>query len=161
MTRIQYPDGRWIEYNYDEAGNRTEVRTANQRTQYSFDALNRMRTVTACANESCTQGDTTTYSYNEVGSRRLVEHANHTVTEYQYDELNRLVLLTTGDAFGEIIHRQQFHLGAAGHREMVVEDSARVVEYTYDALYRLTEEKSPIRWATAPPPTASMPPVIA
>ncbi|TVR95235.1 MAG: choice-of-anchor A family protein [Wenzhouxiangellaceae bacterium] len=141
LTRIQYPDGHWIEYSYDRAGNRTEVRTENQRTQYSFDALNRMSTVTACANESCTQGDTTNYSYNEVGSRSLVEHANNTVTEYQYDSLNRLTLLTTWDAFGGIIHRQQFHLGAAGHREMVVEYPERVVEYSYDALYRLTEEK--------------------
>ncbi|TVR95233.1 MAG: hypothetical protein EA418_07855, partial [Wenzhouxiangellaceae bacterium] len=76
-----------------EAGNRTEVRTENQRTQYSFDALDRMSTVTACANESCTQGDTTIYSYNSVGSRSLVEHASGTVTEYQYDQLNRLTLL--------------------------------------------------------------------
>jgi YD repeat-containing protein len=141
LTRIDYPDGRWIEYDYDEAGNRTELRTANQRTRYAFDALNRLSTVTACANADCSSGDTTTYQYNEVGSRRLVQHANGTTTEYQYDSLNRLTLLTTWDAFGAVIHRQQFHLGAAGHREMLVEDSQRVVEYTYDALYRLVEEK--------------------
>ncbi len=141
LTRIDYPDGRWIESGYDEAGNRTELRTANQRTRYTFDALNRLSTVTACANADCTLGDTTTYQYNEVGSRRLIQHANGTTTEYQYDSLNRLTLLTTWDAFGNVIHRQQFHVGAAGHREMLVEDSTRVVEYSYDALYRLTEEK--------------------
>ncbi|MCC5866503.1 MAG: hypothetical protein JJU31_15385 [Wenzhouxiangella sp.] len=121
LTRIQYPDGRWIEYSYDVVGNRTELRTANQRTQYSFDVLNRMNTVTAWVNSHCSQGDTITYSYNEVGSRRLVEHANGTVTEYQYDQLNRLTLPRTWDAQANLIQRQQFHLGAAGHREMVVE----------------------------------------
>jgi len=141
LARIQYPAGHWIEYSYDEAGNRTEVRTENQRTRYTFDALNRMSTVISCANSDCSQGQATVYHYNEVGSRTAVVHANGTATEYQYDQLNRLTLLTTWDAFGEVIHRQAFTLGAAGHREILVEDSQRVVEYSYDALYRLTEEK--------------------
>ena len=100
-----------------------------------------MSTVIACANESCSEGAETVYNYNPVGSLQSVEHANATATEYQYDELNRLTLLRTWDAQGTLIQRQQFHLGAAGHREMVVEVPERVVEYTYDALYRLTEEK--------------------
>ena len=78
---------------------------------------------------------------NPVGSLQSVEHANATATDYQYDALNRLTLLRTWDATGQLIQRQQFHLGAAGHREMVVEIPERVVEYSYDALYRLTEEQ--------------------
>ncbi|QOC23171.1 RHS repeat protein [Wenzhouxiangella sp. AB-CW3] len=81
LTRIDYPDNRWIEYAWDEAGNRIEVRTDNQRTRYSYDALNRKHTVTACANESCSEGAETVYNYNPVGSLQSVEHANATATE--------------------------------------------------------------------------------
>ena len=82
-----------------------------------------------------------TFTGEDVNGLSLVEHANGTVTEYQYDQLNRLTLLRTWDATGQLIQRQQFHLGAAGHREMVVEYPERVVEYSYDALYRLTAEQ--------------------
>jgi|GEM_PF-1022227 len=144
LTRIQYPDGRWIEYSYDEAGNRTELLTENQRTQYTFDALNRMATVTACTDEPCSQGEVTTYHYNEVGSRSRVDHANASYTEYHYDTRNRLTTLLTavpGQVLPELVHHQVFTLGAAGHRQKLVEDDDRVVEYSYDALYRLTEEQ--------------------
>ena len=141
LTRIQSPDGRWIEYAYDAAGNRTEVRTDNQTTAYTYDALNRLDTVIDCDDADCTAGSTTSYSYNAVGGRSAVNHANGTATAYDYDARNRLTQLTTWDATGEVIHSQAFTLGAAGHRQMVVEDSQRVVEYDYDDLYRLVEER--------------------
>jgi uncharacterized protein RhaS with RHS repeats len=39
-------------------------------------------------------GETTTYEYTEVGSRKKVILPNDVVTSYAYDELNRLTGLT-------------------------------------------------------------------
>lgn len=140
LTRIEYPDGRWIEYAYDAAGNRTEVGTANQLTRYGFDALSRLETVVDCDDAQCATGLTTQYHYNAAGSRSAVNHANGTTTAYEYDALNRLTDLTTWDSTGQVIHSQVFTLGAAGHRIRVEENDGRVVDYDYDALYRLVEE---------------------
>ena len=140
LTRIQSPDRRWIEYAYDAAGNRTEVRTDNQTTAYTYDALNRLDTVINCDDAECTAGSTTSYSYNAVGSRSAVNHANGAATVHGYDARNRLTQLTTWDATGEVIHSQASTLGAAGHRTRVEEHGSRVVDYDYDALYRLVTE---------------------
>ena len=90
--------------------------------------------------DACTAGSTTSHSYNAVGSRSAVNHANGTATAYDYDARNRLTQLTTWDATGEVIHSQAFTLGAAGHRTRVEEHGSRVVDYDYDALYRLVTE---------------------
>ena len=57
----------------------------------------------------------------------------------EYDDLNRLVSLENkvGDT---VISGYRYELNAAGHRLSVTEASGRQVGYTYDELYRLTEE---------------------
>ncbi|MCP4709665.1 MAG: RHS repeat-associated core domain-containing protein, partial [Planctomycetes bacterium] len=63
-----------------------------------------------------------------------------TKAEYTYDSLNRLTYLVNRDDGGGIISSYQYTLGPAGNRTRVEEHSGRVINYTYDDLYRLTRE---------------------
>jgi RHS repeat-associated protein len=64
-------------------------------------------------------------------------------TTYSYNTLNRLLQMTNTDPAG-LISSYTYTLGAAGNRLQVVEagpaTAGRTVSYTYDAVYRLTQE---------------------
>jgi RHS repeat-associated protein len=131
--------GEQIDYVYDNAGNRTQLTVMPSGgvgvvIDYSFDALNRLETVTD------TQNQVTTYSYDNVGNRASVLYPNGNVTSYLYDDLNRLVQQTSNDSLSNVLTDYQYTLDAAGHRTQIVEASGRTSNYTYDDLYRLTIE---------------------
>ena len=97
------PNSAVLTYTYDFAGNRTQVSvtkgTNNTLTDYSFDELNRLSTVTDASG-------TTTYTYDPVGNRGTVTYPNDTLTQYTYDTRNRLVQLQTQDPTNQVL--QQF-----------------------------------------------------
>jgi RHS repeat-associated protein len=70
-----------------------------------------------------------------------VTYPNGTHTQYAYDSLNRLLSLEASKPDNSLLASYQYTLAPTGHRTKVVEHSGRVVDYTYDDLYRLTEEK--------------------
>ena len=135
LTRVEHPNGDVIEYAYDAVGNRVGLITAHQAVSYGFDALNRLSTV----NDGT---GTTAYGYNPVGNREFVNHANGTRTDYAYDKRNRLIDLTHRDALGTPFSRQTYTRADTGHKISVTELDGRSVDYTYDRLYRLTEERA-------------------
>src|SRR5690606_14589479 len=61
--------------------------------------------------------------------------------EYTYDSLNRLTELVNRKADGTIISSYRYILGPKGNRLKVEENNGRKVEYEYDELYRLIEER--------------------
>ena len=85
-------------------------------------------------------GYATLYEYDENGNRSAVRYANGSVVSYKYDEVNRLISEKALDKQGGLVAQYEYTLGAAGERTKV-EELDRTVEYTYDALYRLTGEK--------------------
>ena len=85
-------------------------------------------------------GYATLYEYDENGNRSAVRYANGIVVTYNYDEVNRLISEKALDKQGGLVAQYEYTLGAAGERTKVKELD-RTVEYTYDALYRLTGEK--------------------
>ncbi|MDX1605234.1 MAG: hypothetical protein R3202_03515, partial [Candidatus Competibacterales bacterium] len=128
-------DGRQLTYSYDAAGNRTAVTTPEKTTTYAFDALNRLREVTAPGSGK------TTYTYDAVGNRARVTYPNGAITTYTYDALNRLTRLENRAGSGSLISAYVYTLAPAGNRIRVVEEhSGREVAYTYDELYRLIQE---------------------
>jgi len=133
LTRLDYPDGNFISYEYDLNGNRTLLTTANQVVAYTYDALNRSSTVTD-------SNGITTYTYDNVGNRATQANANGTKATYSYDNLNRLLDLTHRDASNNVIASYAYTLGANGNRTRIEEATGRVVDYTYDDLYRLITE---------------------
>jgi RHS repeat-associated protein len=62
------------------------------------------------------------------------------VTSYVYDELNRLTQMQDKHADESIFQQFDYQLHATGRREKITELNGRVSDYTYDSLYRLTDE---------------------
>jgi RHS repeat-associated protein len=128
------PDGKAISYTYDLAGNRTSVTTPSGTVNYTFDEWNRLKTVRD-ADEK-----TTTYLYDAVSNLIRTQLPNGVVETRAYDKLNRLIELE--NKLGErVISSYEYTLDKVGHRQSVKEHDGRVVEYKYDDLYRLIEEK--------------------
>jgi RHS repeat-associated protein len=138
VSRID-PDGPYlasgatIEYDYDDAGNRTEVRTPSGVTQYRYDEQNRLEKV---IDPDLAE---TKYFYDAAGNLSRTELPNGVEEVRTYDELNRLELLVYQK---DNVPLQSFDytLDPVGHRKVVTEQNGRKVEYEYDDLYRLTQE---------------------
>jgi RHS repeat-associated protein len=129
-----------IEYGYDYNDNLTSLTVDNgttvESTAYTFDALNRLDTVTD------PDSNITTYTYDNVGNRETVTYPNNTQASYLYDSLNRLTYLENRDlTLNSVISSYTYDLGAAGNRLAVTEHTGRRVDYAYDDIYRLVEER--------------------
>jgi RHS repeat-associated protein len=129
------PNGSSIEYKYDNMGNRTAIIIDEDTTQYTYDSLNRLKTV---IDPDC---GITSYTYDAVGNRESVIYPNGTAAEYFYDSLNRLKVLLNKKSNGDTISCYTYTLGLSGNRIKVEEHSGRIVDYTYDNTYKLTKEK--------------------
>ena len=133
LTRVDYPDGNYVSYSYDNACRLTTVTTPFGSTAYEYDLLDRLTRVVD------RNGYATVYEYDANGNRTAVHYANGLTVTYDYDLLNRLIKQETVDIDGEIVVQYIYTLGAAGERKSVTELD-RTVEYSYDSLYRLTSE---------------------
>jgi RHS repeat-associated protein len=139
-----------LAYGYDGNGNRTSL-TATLPTSdgsgsplvltttYSYDDAGRLDIVTDPA------GRTYDFAHDPNGNRQEVVYPNGVVTSYGYSNLNRLTSLSTiHPASGRNIQSYAFTLGPAGNRTRIVESQGlpqqRTLDYSYDALYRLTGE---------------------
>jgi len=134
LKRVVYPNGEYVEYTYDDSCRLTAVKMAYGTTSYGYDKLDRLVRVVD------RNGYATVYEYDENGNRSAVRYANGIVVSYKYDEVNRLISEKALDKQGGLVAQYEYTLGAAGERTKVKELD-RTVEYTYDALYRLTGEK--------------------
>lgn len=134
LKKVVYPNGEYVEYTYDDSCRLTSVKTAYGTTKYEWDKLDRLIRVVD------RNGYATVYEYDENGNRSAVRYANGIVISYKYDEVNRLISEKALDKQGGLVAQYEYTLGAAGERTKVKELD-RTVEYTYDALYRLTGEK--------------------
>ncbi|WP_018016108.1 choice-of-anchor A family protein [Teredinibacter turnerae] len=131
-------DGTRLDYDYDDAGNRTLVEitrddTVVSSTSYTYDGLNRLETVTD------TNG-TTRYTYDAVGNLDTVTYPNGIVEEYDYNDVNQLAVLTVRDASQNVIGSYTYALDYTGRRESITEAGGRFTDFKYDDLYRLTDE---------------------
>ncbi len=128
------PDGRSIAYTYDGAtGKVATVTTPSGTTRYRYNSLGQLAKVIAPEGE-------TTYAYNAIGNLAEQRLPNGVTQAYQYDNLNRVEVLETKAADGTVLARYAYTYDAVGNKTAVEELGGRKVEYTYDALYRLTKE---------------------
>jgi RHS repeat-associated protein len=136
LTRETKANGDILTYAYDPAGNRSSVTTSQGTTTSTYDALNRLATVVD------TTG-TTSYAYDPVGNLASTAYSNGVTTTYTYDNLSRLKQMVNSGPSG-VISSYTHSLGPAGNRLQVAETGSattgRTVSYTYDPVYRLTQE---------------------
>ena len=139
LTEKTDPTGYKLSYTYDSQGNRTSltatVGTEVYTTGYTYDALNRPETVTD------SQGGVTRLGYDANGNQASLAHPNGVTTTYLYDPQNRLTELETKTSIGVVLQSYHYTLGLAGHRLRIDEHDGTSRHYTYDDLYRLTQDR--------------------
>lgn len=106
------------------------------RLGYRYDEANRLTFV-----DDTADGGTRTsgYTYNANGSLSTMTAANGVTHTYIYDTLNRLRVLNVAKGSSPV-HNYEYKLKASGHRRQVIDNGSRTTTYTYDDLYRLTNE---------------------
>ncbi len=133
----QTPQGT-LTYTYDAGGNLLTTRSSNANgvsVDYSYDPLNRISSVT---DQRLATG-VTTYTYDPNGNLTSKLYPNSVQTTYTFNTLNRLTNVATAKG-ASTLASYAYTLGPAGNRLSVTEQTGRVVNYTYDSLYRLTSE---------------------
>ena len=150
LVRVSSPEGT-VNYEYDQVtGRRVRTWTAHTDSRYRYDEFGRLGSVSVVKRHGSILPEpaVTTYAYNARGSRAAVLLPNDVMTTYTYDRRNHLTQLTHKDKTGTILSRYEYQLGPTGRRVCVTESvretdnafSETRITYTYDDLYRLTEE---------------------
>ncbi|MEZ2277233.1 MAG: polymorphic toxin-type HINT domain-containing protein [Microcoleus sp.] len=129
------PDLKTVGYGYDLLNNITSLTTGAGTTTYGYDQLNRLDTVKE-GNRILAD-----YDYDKVGNLIQTKFADSSVESRKYDTRDRLTELTTKNVTGTVFSGFNYTLDAVGNRKKVEEYNGRTVDYSYDALNRLTEEK--------------------
>src|SRR5258708_4194379 len=102
-------------------------------TTYTYDPMNRILSKVTDAN------GVTSYGYDNVGNLQSFAYPNNVAHSYSYDTRNRLASLAVANSSTPLAG-YGYLLDAAGHRLSVTELSGRTANYSYDDLYRLTNE---------------------
>jgi RHS repeat-associated protein len=127
---------RAITYGYDIASNMTSVTTASGITTYSYDERNRFDLV---KQDNVLQAD---YDYDAANRLIKTSFGNNTTETRVYDNLNRLKELTSQRG-NVLLSKYVYSLDKVGNRKAATETvngQGRAIAYTYDDLYRLTDE---------------------
>ena len=135
------PEGS-LTYTYDVAGNRKTVQSDSGAygVRYDYDALNRLSSVS----DQTGGGGTTTYHYDDGGRLSSYDYPNGVSSGFTYDALNRVQSMKIGSALGtaseNLVASYGYTFYATGNRHTVAELNGRRVTWSYDKLWRLTNE---------------------
>jgi RHS repeat-associated protein len=126
------PEGS-LAYTYDTAGNRLSVRSdsGTYNVSYGYDALNRLASVT----DNAPGGGKTTYGYDAASRLSSYTYPNAATTTFGYDVVNRVKTVNIGS-----LASYTYDFYATSNRKSVTERGGRTASWSYDHLWRLTNE---------------------
>jgi RHS repeat-associated protein len=124
-----------LNYTFDAAGHVATIASSNTNgasVSYTYDDLDRLSTVVD--NRLPSGQNTTTYAYDPASNLATATLPNGLQSTYTYDSLNRVTSMATP------VSSYSYQLDATGKRTQAVELTGRALNWTYDGIYRLTNE---------------------
>ncbi|UCG04932.1 MAG: RHS repeat protein [Desulfobacterales bacterium] len=125
-------NGSFTEYRYYKNGNlKKKIDAENRITRYSYDAFNRLTTVTQT--DKSPNDTVTAYEYDGHGNLKWVIDAQGLKTRFKYDDMGRVVYIKSPDT-GKTLYAYD----EAGNLVQKTDANGIATRYVYDALNRLT-----------------------
>ena len=146
------PYGSVVSYDkYDAAGNLEEMTypgAGSKKVIYTYDELNRIKTVTI---DWLIPTQTATYNYDDAGRLDWVDNFNGTITDYDYDNANRLIALNNNKSDASVIATYSFPvLDGNGNRRQVVQDEPLASSLSAESVsFQYNNAKNRLEWAGA------------
>jgi YD repeat-containing protein len=133
LTRIVYPNGRYLAFQYDAAGRRKQLVDQDGFTvNYSYDAVGRLEKLT-----DSTGGLIVQYTYDSDGHLSRKDLGNGTYTTYEYTEAHQVAHLINYSAGGTVNSRFDYTYDNLGRvKTMATLDGQW--SYSYDPVGELT-----------------------
>lgn len=119
---------------YDFAGNLSSATDGkNQQTQYEYDALNHLKSVS----DAQTPSVTTQYQYDMRGNVKQITYGDGTKVNKTYDELGRMIQQT--DALNQV---QLSYYDANGNLSKQTDRNGNAITFSYNTRNQLTKKTS-------------------
>ncbi len=133
LTKITYPTGRFVEYEYDSTGRRAQLLDQDgYQVNYSYDALGRLDRLADAEDATLAS-----YGYDALGRLSRKTLGNSTYSTYSYDAADRLQHLVNHAPDGSVNSRFDYTFDKLGRRTgMGTLDG--LWTYDYDAIGQLT-----------------------
>jgi len=139
LQTTTYADSSYVTYSYDDNSNLTS-RTTNDdpatTITYVYDVLNRL--------DLKTYSDATEVDYvYDLGSRLTSIENPASRIDYNYDTVNRITQTQTLYSLPATLYSVEYQYDEVGNRKKITYPSNYSLNYTYDALNRLTSIQNP------------------
>lgn len=136
LTEVADVHGRVVRYGYDGAGRRNLIEADGQTTEYAFNALGRLQSISLNGQVQVT------YQYSAAGLVSLKTFATGAGSRYEYDAARRISRVEHFDAEGEVFDFQAYIYDANGQPARM-QTPAGDWHYRHDALGQLIEVTLP------------------
>ena len=131
-TRISYPDGRVIDYMYQDGRRTSMVTDSGFALKYAYDSAGRVAQV-----DDANDDLIVSYQYDSVGRLDRTDKGNGTFTQYGYDNAGQLQQIVNRASDGKVLSRFDYVHDTLGRRtEMAMLDGTWT--FAYDAVGQLT-----------------------
>lgn len=129
LDTISYPDLSTVSFIYDLRDNLREMHDSLGTTTYTYDAANRLTSVTD------PHGFSVSYEYDEAGNLTELTYPGNKKVSYNYDELNHLETVT----INWLSKTATYHYDGAGRLTRLDQFNNAWTAYGYDKANRLTD----------------------
>ncbi len=141
-VHVSYPDGSYVNYNFDAAGNLVTMQDPSGWQLYGFDALNRLTSVTYSPTNNIADANALTIGYKYDADNRLIEldYPSGRKVQYGYDNASKLTTVTEFAA-GQITGTTTTYTynSTTGLLSQMVRPNNTQTVYTYDTSGRLID----------------------